>query len=151
MRKGRVVDVVGELNLVPYMDIVVNLILFLMLSSTGLVQLGVLNVSAPKLGDPTPVTDPPLSLTVTILPSGFVVSGASGEPAIPKKGDAYDYAALTAKMVEVKRAFRNETKVTITGEPEIAYAVVVGVMDATRQSGGEALFPDVMLMPGLAR
>ena len=40
----------GELNIVPYLDIVVNLVMFMLLSMTGLIALGVVNVSAPKLG-----------------------------------------------------------------------------------------------------
>jgi biopolymer transport protein TolR len=162
--KRHVEEAAGELNLVPYMDIVVNLILFLMLSSTGLVQFGVINVSAPAIGgggEPEEQKDPPLNLTVAISPRGFFVAGtaavlpapgSSNEPSIPKKGNDYDYAALTAKLVEVKSAFRNETKIIITGDPGTAYEVIIGVMDASRQtSPTDILFPDVMLSPGIAQ
>lgn len=163
--KRHVEEAAGELNLVPYMDIVVNLILFLMLSSTGLVQFGVLNVSAPAIGggggEPEEQKEPPLNLTIAISPKGFFVAGngaglaapgSSTEPSIPKKGNDYDYAALTARLVEVKSAARNETKVIITGDPGTAYEVIIGVMDASRQtSPTDILFPDVMLSPGLAQ
>ncbi len=49
-RRVHVEEEVGELNIVPYLDIVVNLVMFMLLSMTGLIALGVLNVSAPKLG-----------------------------------------------------------------------------------------------------
>jgi biopolymer transport protein ExbD len=156
----------GELNLVPYMDIVVNLILFLMLSSTGLVSFGIINVSAPAIGgggDPVDEPkDPPLNLTVGISQKGFFVAGNggvlpapgsfNGEPSIPKVNDKYDYAALTKKLAEVKSAFRNETKIIVQGEPGTQYEVIVGVMDASRTegSGGQELFQDVMLSPGMA-
>ena len=46
-------DDFGELNIVPYLDVVVNLVMFMLLSMTGLISLGVLNVSAPKIGGET--------------------------------------------------------------------------------------------------
>ncbi len=154
-------EMVGELNLVPYMDIVVNLILFLMLTSTGLVQFGVINVSAPAIGsgDPTDAPqDQALNLTVAISQRGFFVSGtggnlpaaaaADGAPSIPKVNDQYDYAALTKKIVEVKSVFPRETKLIITGDATTPYEVIVSVMDATRQDGTNILFPDVLLSPG---
>src|ERR1039458_6127234 len=99
----------GEINLVPYMDIVVNLILFLILTTTGLTSFGVINVSAPQIGsgaasDEQP-TEQPLNLTVAISTRGFFVTGSGGnlpttgsvdpnQPQIPKLNDNYDYAAL---------------------------------------------------------
>ena len=40
----------GELNIVPYLDILMNLIIFMLLSMTGLAAFGILNVSAPNYG-----------------------------------------------------------------------------------------------------
>jgi len=158
--KRHMEEIKGELNLVPYMDIVVNLILFLMLSSTGFLQFGVVNVSAPALGgsssDDTPKEEP-LNLTIGISPKGLYLAGSGGvlpapgtatEPTIPKTGDDYDYAALTKKLVEIKTTFHNETKVIIQGDPKIPYETVIKVMDAARQDGPNILFPDVLLSPG---
>src|SRR5512142_963525 len=74
----------GELNIVPYLDVVVNLVMFMLLSMTGLITLGVLNVSAPKIGGETQAAQaakddgPKLLLTVAIGKQGFFVAGASG-------------------------------------------------------------------------
>ena len=43
----------GELNIVPYLDILMNLIMFMLLSITGLAAFGILNVNAPNYGGPT--------------------------------------------------------------------------------------------------
>ncbi|HXX29662.1 MAG TPA: biopolymer transporter ExbD, partial [Myxococcaceae bacterium] len=43
----------GELNIVPYLDILMNLIMFMLLSITGLAAFGILNVSAPNYGGPS--------------------------------------------------------------------------------------------------
>ena len=70
----------GELNIVPYLDIVTNLVMFMLLSMTGLLAFGVVNVSAPKIGDAVaPGSDQPrLLLTVAISRRGFYVAGAGG-------------------------------------------------------------------------
>src|SRR5690242_8591349 len=115
----------GELNIVPYLDILMNLILFMLLSITGLASFGILNVSAPNYGGPAAAVQPEnpdqpkLTLSVLISKKGHFINsenailGQGGnEPTIPVKGDgAYDYEALNAKMMEIKQAFPSETKV----------------------------------------
>lgn len=155
----------GELNIVPYLDILMNLIIFMLLSLTGLATFGILNVNAPSygVGGGGGETDKPqLLLTVAIGKKGYYVAatggvlpgqeGASaapgeGAPTIPLKGDgSYDYNALTAKMKEVKTAFPTESKVIIAAEADTQYEVLVGTMDATRETvDRKLLFPDVTL------
>jgi len=158
----------GELNIVPYLDIMMNLIIFMMLSMTGLVAFGVLNVAAPKYGPPAGATasgtdpdKPKLLLTVLISEKGFFVAGsggvlggeatappagAEGTPTVPRRGDGeYDYAGLTQKMVEIKKAFPEESKVIMGADAKIPYEVLVRTMDACREHGGQMLFFDVSL------
>ena len=158
----------GELNIVPYLDILMNLIMFMLLSITGLSAFGILNVNAPNYGGPsTQMTDegdkPKLLLTVLISKKGFYVAGTGGvvgqqaqgqpnpteaPPSIPKKGDAYDYSALTESMVNVKKEFPSETKVIVGAEGDIPYEVLVSTMDAIRETPGKdrkVLFSDVTL------
>src|SRR5438270_11720786 len=71
----------GELNIVPYLDILMNLIIFMLLSMTGLAAFGILNVNAPNYGGPSaavtePDDKPKLLLTVLISKKGFFVAGA---------------------------------------------------------------------------
>ena len=74
----------GEgLNIVPYLDILMNLIMFMLLTITGLSAFGILNVNAPNYGGPsTQVTDegdkPKLLLTVLISKKGFYVAATGG-------------------------------------------------------------------------
>ena len=63
----------GEINLVPYMDIVTNIIIFLLASVVNQVALGNINVSSPTLvrrrrrrGRRPPPEKPPLNLTVSV-------------------------------------------------------------------------------------
>ena len=141
----------GELNIVPYLDVVVNLVMFMLLSMTGLIALGVVNVSAPKIGGETPAAaaenQPKLLLTVAIAKSGFYVAGAGGvlgadaatpdatrPPTIPLKDGKYDFAALGAQMQKIKEQFPNETAVILSADPDIVYDVLVQTMDTCREA-----------------
>jgi biopolymer transport protein TolR len=160
--KPREADELGELNIVPYLDILMNLILFMLLSITGLASFGILNVSAPNYGGPSAAVQqdnpdqPKLTLSVLISKKGHFINsenailGAGGnEPTIPAKVDgSYDYAALNAKMLEIKQAFPTETKVIIAADADVQYEALIATMDACRESQGKEhhlLFPDVTL------
>lgn len=169
-RRIREEEHIGELNIVPYLDVVVNLVMFMLLSMTGLIVLGVLNVSAPKLGEAGGAAAdgaPKLLLTVAIAKGGFYVAGAGGvlgqdattpdaarPPTIPLRGGKHDYAALSEQMQKIKEQFPNETAVILSADPEIVYDVLIQTMDACREaavkrpdgtSERKALFYDVSL------
>ena len=156
----------GELNIIPYLDILMNLIIFMLLSMTGLATFGILNVTAPNsnAGGPGDTPDkPPLLLTVAIGKAGFYVAATGGvlgggpdqpaaqpgqgAPTIAKKPDGtYDYDALTAKMQEIKGAFPNDSKVILAAEHDTEYENLIATMDAVRENKShQLLFPDVTL------
>ena len=148
----------GDLNIVPYLDILMNLIIFMLLSMAGLATFGMLNVNAPNYGPGAGGGDPDkpaLTLTVSIARSGFIIAATGGVlpgaegggPTIPKKADgSYDYDALTAKMMEIKTNFPTESKLIIAAEADTDYDSLVSTMDATRETvDRKLLFPDVTL------
>jgi len=160
----------GELNIVPYLDILMNLIIFMLLSMTGLAVFGILNVNAPNYSSAAAVTPegnaPKLLLSVLISKKGFFVAGTGavlgeqaegqsptagtdGAPTIPKTGDGtFDFVALNQKMIEIKKAFPNETKVIIGAEGDVPYESLIQTMDAIRETLGKErkiLFSDVTL------
>jgi len=150
----------GELNLVPYMDIVTNIIIFLLASVVNQVPLGTVNVSSPTFGgaggDGQP-DKPALNLTVTVGGTGFTLAGSGGVmPPIPKlpTGD-YDYGALTAKLAEIKKEFAEETKATFNADAVTSYEIVVKTLDAMRTYKDEKdqqekqLFPDIVFAAGI--
>ena len=141
----------GELNIVPYLDIVVNLVMFMLLSMTGLISLGVLNVSAPKIsqggaGGAEAQEKPKLLLTVAVGKQGFYIAGAGGvlgkdsssadtsrPPTIPLREGKYDYGALTEQMKVIKEQFPNETQLILSADADVIYEVLVQTMDACRE------------------
>jgi biopolymer transport protein TolR len=153
----------GELNLVPYMDIVTNIIIFLLASVVNQVALGNINVSVPTISQggasaeeqPPPPDKPPLNLTVTVGSGGFVVAASGGVlPVIPKLPNGqYDYPALTAKLKEIKSNPDNatETKANFNADASTPYDVVIATLDAMRQdeASGKILFPDVAFAAGI--
>jgi biopolymer transport protein TolR len=140
----------GELNIVPYLDVVVNLVMFMLLSMTGLITLGVLNVSAPKIGGEAAAageSQPKLLLTVAIGRQGFYVAGAGGvlgadapkpdaarPPTIPLRDGRYDYATLSEQMKRIKEQFPNETAVILSADMDVPYDVLIQTMDACREA-----------------
>jgi biopolymer transport protein TolR len=158
-RRIREEEEIGELNIVPYLDIVTNLVMFMLLSMAGLIHLGVLDVASPKIADASQAqsqqqqqqsNEPQLNLTVGIADKGFYVMGTNGvlegpqdqqqqgvdtsrPPTVPKKGNDYDFSGLTDKLAQVKEAFPKELKLIIVAETEIPYAILVKTMDAARE------------------
>jgi biopolymer transport protein ExbD len=169
-RRIREDDETGELNIVPYLDVVVNLVMFMLLSMTGLLTLGVLNVSAPRIGGEGAAQEarPRLLLTVAVGRQGFHLAGAGGvlgldasatdlarPPTIPLRADgAYDFQALSARLAAIKERYPDETQVILTADGSVIYDVLIQTMDACREQvvkapGGKTerkpLFFDVSL------
>ncbi|HEX6838345.1 MAG TPA: biopolymer transporter ExbD [Polyangia bacterium] len=152
----------GELNLVPYLDIVTNVIMFLLATITFAAALGDINVSSPTTASqaqlqnqPPPEPKNELNLTVSVSDKGFTIAAsgavlysgfsidAAGNlqqpagatlPTIPKKGNDFDYDGLSRAMAQIKSSptAKNETKVIVNANPEIVYDVIVQVLDACR-------------------
>lgn len=158
----------GELNIIPYLDVVVNLVMFMLLSISGLVAFGILEVSAPKIAGEAPAAaaaaeGPKLLLTVAVGREGFYVAGAGGvlgadaptpdatrPPTIPKKPDgSYDYAALTQALQKIKAQYRDEKNLILSADSDVIYDVVIQTMDACRvvkvDGKTEELFPQISL------
>ena len=157
----------GELNIVPYLDIMVNLTMFMLVSMTSVIQFGILNVAAPGSAPAAAVKNdekkPELLLTLAISEKGFYVAGTggvlgaapsaqapadpkSGAPTIPLLADGkYDFANLTRKMVDIKKRFPSESRVILVADPKITYETVVQTMDAIREDGPRKLFFDVTM------
>jgi biopolymer transport protein ExbD len=76
-----------ELNLIPYMDVVTAILIFMLFTSTGLIQIGVINVNAPRYKDPLDMGSgqeddqeekKQLNLTVGITYKGLFIAGVGG-------------------------------------------------------------------------
>ena len=154
----------GELNIVPFLDIITNVLMFV-LATVTVTFTATIDTYPPRAGTGARApTTPTLGLTILIVPDGFSMKARGGNVApgcndtgpgiaIGKKGDEYDYDALKACAEKLKGAapeFKDEMGVTISANPPIPYQVVIATMDAVRSdSKGDQMFPDVSF--GVAR
>jgi biopolymer transport protein ExbD len=162
----------GELNLVPYLDIVVNIIMFLLATITFSAVMGHVNVNTPtttpvSMGNQEETPKEDLNLTVSISERGFTIAASGGVlyegwtwggsglmqtttnvPTIPLKGSDYDYERLTQQMRIIKDHYPDEKKVIINANPQVTYEKVVATMDAIRKDSKE-LFSEVLLSAGV--
>src|SRR5690606_32231560 len=121
-----------ELNITAFMNLMVVLVPFLLLSAV-FSRLTILQLNLP--GEATPSTEKPvLQLEVIVRPDDlFIADRARGRlNVIPKKDGEYDYAALNEYLQTVKSNFPQVTDATILLQPETPYDIVVQTMDAVR-------------------
>jgi biopolymer transport protein ExbD len=155
-------DAGGELNVVPFLDIITNVLMFVL--ATVAVTFTATIESAPPRPGIRPPSQQSLGLTVLVVPEGFSLKAKGGNVApgcadtggglaVPKRGPDYDYDALKACAVRLKGSspiFADEGDVTISANPQVPYDVVIATLDAMRRTdNGDDLFPKVSF--GVAR
>ncbi len=149
----------GELNIIPFLDIIVNILIFV-LATVAVTFTTSIETTPPasRSGGVRQVESSTLNLTVFIVNEGFSLKATAGNIApgcdspgpgitIPKKGGTYDWALLTACAAKLKKAspdFAEETQVYINANPGTDYQTIISTIDALRATPqGNALFPDV--------
>ena len=149
LRRDRRKKQVGELNLVPMIDILVVLVFFLLVNSTGVSILGINLPDANKKSEPDPNR---LPLIVTVRSTGLALTEGGTE--LGRYGSAeegYEYKALSDRLVQVKTSRPDETAITLLIEPTTTHDTLVQTMDAVRIGtidGGRQLrdlFPNISL------
>ena len=149
----------GELNIVPFLDIVVNILIFV-LATVAVTFTATIETTPPASGGGvrSNIESKALNLTVLIVTDGFSIKASGGNVApgcsglgagnaIARNAGKYDFAALTACASKLKKSspdFADETQVSIAANNDVDYQTVIGTIDAVRATlRGETLFPDV--------
>jgi biopolymer transport protein TolR len=156
----------GELNIVPFLDIVMNILIFV-LATVAVTFTATIDTSPPaskSAGVRTEVPSEALNLSVLIATEGFSLKTSGGNIApgcndvgagyaVPKVNGNYDFTSLKACASHLKgssSAFADETAATISANPGVDFQTVVGVMDALRETpAGDSLFENIQF--GVAR
>ena len=153
----------GELNVVPFLDIITNVLMFV-LATVAITFTATIEASPPPRPGIRPPGESTLGLTVLVVPEGFSLKARGGNVApgcvdtgaglaVPKRGSDYDYDALKACAVKLKAAastYKDERDVLISANPQVPYDVVIATLDAMRRTdSGDDLFPQVSF--GVAR
>jgi biopolymer transport protein TolR len=155
----------GELNIVPFLDIITNVLMFV-LATVSVTFTATIDTFPPKAGGAgaRAPTTPTLGLTVIVVGDGFSVKARGGNVApgcsdtgpglaVGKVNGDYDFVQLNKCVTALKHLspeFASESQVTISANPNIPYQAIISTIDAVRKSNeGEDLFPEVNF--GLAR
>ena len=151
----------GELNIVPFLDIVTNVLMFV-LATISVTFTTMIDSEPPRAGGASAraPTKPSLSLNILVIDKGFIVSafgqrigegcqGAGSGVAVglkPGQPD-YDYDSLTVCAKRLKNQVpeaADETAATLTANKDVPYQVIISTIDAIRRSDdGQVLFPDI--------
>jgi biopolymer transport protein ExbD len=154
-----------QLNLTALMDILSNLLFFL-LAAFGATIVMVINGNVPvQSADESSVADTKRAVTLNVAmeKDGFQISAlgtaftqeeldAMGRR-IPLRGRSHDFVALTNHLRAIKDKFPKSDTVILTPEAGIRYEMLVKAMDASREYEAKegvamrmvALFPTVVV------
>jgi biopolymer transport protein ExbD len=125
---------VPELNITAFMNLMVALVPFLLITAV-FSKLTILELDLPGPGSAS--AEPPrpeLALEITVRAKAIEVGDRNA--GLLKRFDSgaggYDYGGLGAYLTQVKRQFPDKRDATVLLEPDIAYDVLVAVMDKVR-------------------
>ncbi len=161
-------DEAGELNVIPYLDIIMNILVFL-ICTLSVVFMSTIDTVPPTLPDPgkgratQDIKTKALNLTALITSEGVSLKTSDGNLAtgcnsfgqgitVPKLDGKYDAKELTRCARELKKKNERaatENQVTITANPDVDYQYVIDAIDALRRDTEGELFTDVAF--GVAR
>src|ERR1700677_3272885 len=144
----------SQLMLVSMIDIFTVLVTFLLMTAV-FSRTVILELKLPPSNAEFTPPPPGLQLEVIVRKDSLIVDDRNSGPlaSFPNNASGYDYEALTRYLQLVKSKFPDKTDATVLLEPDIAYDVVVQVMDRMRVLEVNAgldvvqyeLFPDVSL------
>ena len=153
----------GEINVVAFLDIVMNVLMFVLATSATLFTAEIRTAAPMNVSEHSAT---PETLTVTVTPHGYVVAstrgfvargcdalGAGGDVTVPMRDGAHDAAALTRCLARVRAsaalgdALRGQRRVNVSTRGAVEYGELVRAIDAARETapGAGDLFPDAEL------
>ena len=146
-------DIMRVLNLIPMMDILTVLVIFLLITAV-FTHITIMELSVPTRTGGSAVNMPNFSIEVIVRKAGLeIANGSSVEAAIPKKDDKYDLEMLSKMLTRLKARYPEKNDATVLIEPDIQYDYLIQIMDAMRgadvreEGSGEmkkiALFPKI--------
>jgi biopolymer transport protein ExbD len=154
-RGGRRIIEAAELNITAFMNLMVILVPFLLITAV-FSRLAILELNLPasstEPADPQELT---FQLEIIVRADKIEVGdrnvGALG--IYPNTVDGYDYESLSSKLTEIKDSYPEKTDAAILLESEIAYDTLVQVMDRVRVAEliedenvtRKNLFPDISI------
>lgn len=146
-------NVAIDINIVPFIDLMSTLIIFLLItavwSQVSMIQIGS-SIYGKKTEQET-ATPPPraeIPFRVDVLNSGYRVLVGKNVYTIPLlQVGSWNTAALKEKLVQVKESYPEKVDAVITMQDDLAYEHLIDGMDALLNAG----FPEISIATGGAR
>ena len=156
-------DRTGELNVVPFLDIVINVLMFALATMATVFTAEIRPASAACCA--TTRAPERETLTVHVVPNGYVVSATSGfaapgcaslvpggEVAVPLRLGLHDGEGLRACLARLKNhtlaaGLAGQRRVQVSSVGALPYGELVRALDAARgtRPGADDLFPEAAL------
>lgn len=142
-RRSKEVEI-PELNVTPFMNLMIVLVPVLLLSlvftHTTVIELDFPAANTEASGDEQQ------HLEISILKDELVVADHRGVlKRLPKIDGEYDFEGLNQMMVSAKQQMPNKTDALILLQPDTDYQALVFVMDVVRAQETLELFPNMSL------
>lgn len=133
-RAGRRNSETAELNITVFMNLMVILVPFLLITAV-FSRVAILELNLPGASDEDVAPEKrAFQLEITVREEQIEVGdrnvGALG--VYPNSADGYDYDALSKKLSEIKSNYPSKTDASILLEADISYDTIVQVMDRVR-------------------
>ena len=119
----------SEINVVPYIDVMLVLLVIFMVAAPLMTQ-GIKVQLPSAISDPISIEDPSQFLTVSITESGEYSLDVAGEES------SLELTALVTAVAKVVTS-NPDVQVLIEGDAAVPYGVVITLMDQLQQAGIE--------------
>ena len=123
----------AELNLIPFIDLLIVNICFLLITAVW-TQMSRIKVSQKGKGSAAerPDDTPPemrIKVTVLVGDEGYVITAGGERLVVPKAGQVYDTEKLGKQLREIKTRLPNKEDITVAAEDGIQYKHLIRAMD----------------------
>jgi biopolymer transport protein ExbD len=139
--KTRLSDSTFELNLAPFLDIIVSVVPLLLLSVV-FVEIKMIETPVPQVVQNAMDRDqkdpnPQVSLNLKVAKANFVFEitdhGDTKSLTVPGHNGSLDFDALKAKAIELKNRYPQVFKMGLAPESDVEFKELVKAMDAVRK------------------
>jgi biopolymer transport protein TolR len=129
----------AAVNLVPYIDLLMTIMTFLMMTAVW-TQIAMLEVQNAQSGPPSepqePDKDPIPPIFVLITDGALKIQEEGGEARdFPKTGDGYDLVGAKTVLEQLKQSRPERVEVKVTAEDSVSYTEIIGVIDTATGVG----------------
>lgn len=131
--KGGKKAVDAELNLIPFIDLLICNICFLLITAVW-VQMARIKVSQKGKGSAAEKKqdEPPkmrVKVVVLVGDEGYIITAGGERLVVPKQGQVYDTEKLGKRLREIKTRIPEKEDITVAAEDGIQYKHLIRAMD----------------------